>query len=119
MRDRNWWLHVRDELAKLAASGIEELQRIAEAEALIGKSVGSGEAEGPVERDKLSEARDKWIYQQCCKGVAHDSIVRELKKMVEKKKGWRIVSSKQRVQQIGNEYADRHGLSRPPPRRGL
>jgi hypothetical protein len=76
---------------------------------------------GPVRAvrvDKKKEARDKWIYEQCCKGTAHDKIAADLKKRAPKK-GWRIVSSKQRIQQIGNEYADSHGLERPPSRRGL
>jgi hypothetical protein len=67
-------------------------------------------------RDKKAEARDKWIYEQCCKGTPHDKIAAWLKKLAPKR-GWQIVSTKQRVQQIGNEYADAHGLNRPPPRR--
>lgn len=69
-------------------------------------------------RDKKTEARDKWIYQRCCAGIPHDKIVADLKKVAEKKK-WRIISSKQRVQQIGNEYADDNGLERPAPRKNL
>jgi hypothetical protein len=66
-------------------------------------------------RDKKTEARDKWIYLQCYKGTPHDMIVAELRKIAPKRK-WRIVSTKQRIRQIGIEYADRHGLPHPPPR---
>jgi hypothetical protein len=69
-------------------------------------------------RDKKREARDRWIYQQCCKGTPHDVILAELKRIA-LLRGWSVVSSKQRVQQIGREYARRHGRKPPPPRRGL
>jgi hypothetical protein len=68
--------------------------------------------------NKQKEGRDKWIYEQCCKGTPHDEIVAALKRRAVKS-GWRVVSTKQRIQQIGNEYADVHGLQRPAPRRGL
>ena len=68
-------------------------------------------------RDKAIEARNKWIYKECCKGILHDKIVANLKLIAPKKK-WRIVSTKQRIWQIGNEYADDNGLNRPPPRQG-
>jgi hypothetical protein len=70
----------------------------------------------PAARDKLLEARDRWIYRECCKGTPHDQIVAALKQQAGRK-GWQIFSSKQRVQQIGNSYADRHSLPRPPARR--
>ncbi|HJT78097.1 MAG TPA: hypothetical protein VJ739_12910 [Gemmataceae bacterium] len=73
---------------------------------------------GDIQKDNKTESRDKWIYDQCCKRTAHDRIVAQLRERAGKK-GWRVVSSKQRIQQIGNEYADRHGLERPPPRQNL
>ena len=66
-------------------------------------------------QDPKTESRDKWIYEQCCKGVPHDKIVIELKKQAVKK-GWRVFSTKNRVWQIGKEYAARHSLPEPPPR---
>jgi hypothetical protein len=69
-------------------------------------------------RDKKREARDRWIYQHCCKGTPHDVIVAELKRIA-LRHGWSLVSTKQRVQQIGSEYARRHERKPPPPRRDL
>jgi hypothetical protein len=66
------------------------------------------------------EARNKWIYLQCCKGckMPYGKILAELKKRAPKR-GWHLVSSQQRIEQIGNEYADRNGLPQPPPRQNL
>jgi len=66
-------------------------------------------------KDKKVEARNKWIYQKCFRGIAHDIIKAELKK-IGPKRGWQIVSTKQRIQQIGKEYAERNGEPLPPPR---
>jgi hypothetical protein len=81
-----------------------------------------GDADKPprqlVKKDSKTEARNKWIYDQCCKGIPHDKIVAELRTRATRR-GWKIVSTKQRIQQIGNEYADDHGLDRPPPRQQL
>jgi hypothetical protein len=65
--------------------------------------------------DRRIEARDKWIYARCCEGVPHSKIAAELKK-VAREKGWRVVSSKQGIHQIGEKYAEAHGLPAPPPR---
>jgi hypothetical protein len=72
----------------------------------------------PVQRDRMTEARNKWIYNQCCKKIPHDNIVAALKKLAAKH-GWKVVSTKQRIHQIGNEYADAHGLDHPPSRQDL
>jgi hypothetical protein len=71
-------------------------------------------------RDRKQEARDRWIYQQCCRGreMPYDRIVAELKRIAAAK-GWQIVSSKERIRQIGVAYADRHGKPRPPNRQNL
>lgn len=71
-----------------------------------------------VVRDKKREDRDRWIYQQCCKGTPHDVIVADLRRIA-LLRGWSVVRSKQRVQQIGSEYARRHERKPPPPRRDL
>ena len=69
-------------------------------------------------RDKKTEARDKWIYKKCFKGIPHLTILAEFRRIAPKRK-WAIVSSKQRIRQIGNEYADDNGLARPPARQNL
>jgi hypothetical protein len=67
---------------------------------------------------KKPKSRDKWIYQQCCKGTPYDAIVAELKRIAVKR-GWQIVKTKQRIQQIGIEYAQQKELPPPPPRQNL
>jgi hypothetical protein len=42
-------------------------------------------------RDAATEARDKWIYEQCLKGVAYDTIAFQLKK----KAKWDFIDRKQ------------------------
>jgi hypothetical protein len=66
-----------------------------------------------VKRDKLQEARDKWIYQQCCKGTAHDTIARNISN---KNPKWGKISTKQGVLVCARRYAKRKGLPDPPPR---
>jgi hypothetical protein len=65
-------------------------------------------------RDKAIEARDKWIYEQCCKGVAYDAIALRLKK---KSVNWPRIESKQGIQSAAQRYAKRHNLSDIPRRK--
>jgi hypothetical protein len=71
-------------------------------------------------RDKKLEQRNEWIYRRCLKGRAmpYDKIVSALLKIAPER-GWSPVRSKQRIQQIGKEYAEKHGLPLPPPRQNL
>ena len=64
-------------------------------------------------RDKATEARDKWIYDQCCKGVAYDSIARNLSK---KNPKWARIGTKQGILACAKRYAKRKRLPEPPPR---
>jgi hypothetical protein len=64
-------------------------------------------------RDKMKEARDKWIYEQWCCRVPYDTIRLKLPK---KNKRWPRISSKQGILQAAQAYARRHGLEQPPPR---
>src|SRR5262249_35485275 len=61
----------------------------------------------PVRKDRKTEARDKWIYEQCCKGVAYDSISRNLSK---KNPKWLRIGTKQGIRDCAMRYAKRHGL---------
>jgi hypothetical protein len=71
-------------------------------------------------RDKKMEARDKWIYQQCCKGneMPLDKIVAELKRCASKRR-WRVINSIQGIRIAAARYAKRHGLKAPPSRQNL
>jgi len=66
-------------------------------------------------RDKATEARNKWIYEQCYKGIPYDTIVIRLKK---KPKSWDRIDSKQGILACARKYAERHSLPPPPPRQG-
>ena len=68
---------------------------------------------GKAVRDKLTEARDKWVYNECCKGTAYDSIARNLPKRNTK---WPRISTKQGILACAKRYAKRNGLPDPPPR---
>jgi hypothetical protein len=102
-----------------------ELGRTGETSPLLGVGVTAArnasspkERKRPLSKDRPNEARNKWVYERCCAGAPHDSIVMKLKQLA-RKRGWRVVSTKQRIHQIGNEYADAHGLKRPDPRQNL
>jgi hypothetical protein len=66
-------------------------------------------------RDRKTEARDRWIYQQCCKGRKYQAIAAELGRVAQQK-NWTKISSKQGIHQAAVRYARRHQPA-PPPRR--
>jgi len=129
IRENGRWPYVRDELANCSSMILQQERGRRELEQtllepplrddLADQSPAKSGAQSPVQpvkRDKKAEARDKWIYMQCCRRTPHDAIAAELKRIAPQR-GWSVVTSKQRIQQIGNEYADRHGRDRPPARR--
>jgi len=65
-----------------------------------------------------NDARDKWLYEQCCKLIRYSAIVRALN---EKKKWAGEIDSPQGVKRAANRYAAAHSLplipSRQPGRR--
>jgi hypothetical protein len=65
-----------------------------------------------VKRDKETEARDKWIYDQAMKGVAYETIGRNLP---QKKRTWPSIT-KQGARDRAFEYARTHSLPEPRPR---
>jgi hypothetical protein len=68
---------------------------------------------GKVERDPQTEARDKWIYEQCCKrDLTLEAIGNRLPK---ENRQWQPMT-KQGVSQRARDYAARHGLPAPPRR---
>lgn len=67
-----------------------------------------------VRRDRKTEARDKWIYRQCCKrALTYDGISRLLKA---EHPEWEHIESATGILKRAKLYAERHGLE-PPPRR--
>jgi hypothetical protein len=70
-------------------------------------------------RDKNLEARDKWIYRQCCDlRKTLGQIVVELGRIAGEK-GWRKISRIQGIRSAAFRYAKRHGLDAPPPRQNF
>jgi hypothetical protein len=69
-------------------------------------------------RDRTFEARDRWIYQKCAKGVAYKTIKTELSILCQKK-GWRKINSIQGIRSAARNCAQRHGLPMPASRQNL
>ena len=60
-----------------------------------------------------NDARDEWIYEECCKLVSYTTIIIWLKG---KPKSWEPINSPQGIKAAANRYAKRHGLD-PIPKR--
>jgi hypothetical protein len=69
-------------------------------------------------RDRKLEARDKWLYRQCCNGVPYKDIKSQLEEQC-RKKGWRKIGSVQGVRAAAIKYGARHHLPAPPNRQNL
>jgi hypothetical protein len=71
-------------------------------------------------RDRKQEARDKWIYRECCKGreMSYDAIIAELKKRAPQK-SWEPIESIQGIRAAAIRYAQRNQLPQPPNRQDL
>ncbi len=63
--------------------------------------------------DANTEARDHWIYEECCRHVAYDTIALKLQKMPQE---WDRIESKQGIRAAAVRYAKRHDLSPIPER---
>lgn len=63
-------------------------------------------------RPPANEPRDRWIYEQCCKGVPYDTIAIQLKD----KRKWEPILSKQGIQQAAVRYQRRNNLPAIPKR---
>jgi hypothetical protein len=69
-------------------------------------------------RDRKIEARDRWIYRQCCDRVPYKEIVANLSRCSPSKR-WQRITSKQGIQNAALRYAKRNQLALPPPRQNL
>jgi hypothetical protein len=92
---------------------LNQLTAIAASQATVADPQPSQPAKGKVIRGKATEARDHWIYDECCKRTPYESIARNLPK---KNPRWFPISSKQGILQAAKRYAERHGLPPPPSR---
>lgn len=62
--------------------------------------------------DDATEARNKWIYDECCNGTTYKSIIYALKKSPE----WYPIKTASGIKRSAREYAKRKGLQPPPER---
>ena len=62
--------------------------------------------------DSVTEARNKWLYEQCTEVMPYATIILRLKE----KSDWEPIESISGVKRAANAYAERKGLP-PIPRR--
>jgi len=62
-----------------------------------------------------NDDRDRWVYEECCKGTAHLVIISNLKN----KTGWVRISSVQGIRACARRYAQKFDLPEPPSRKNL
>ncbi len=63
-------------------------------------------------KDAPTEARDKYIYDQCCASTVYKRIILDVKKRPE----WDRIDSISGIRRAAQRYAMRHGLPLPPLR---
>lgn len=63
--------------------------------------------------DKATEGRNRWIYEECCKGTPYSTIIRRLNK---KPMSWERITSVGGIKKAAIAYATRHGKPRPAQR---
>jgi hypothetical protein len=83
------------------------------AEALAWKSPPTPPRQRRAPRDQATEERDKYIYDEYCKGVPLKNIASALSQ----RSDWEQIASKQGIQAVVQRYTDRHSLPPLPPRR--
>jgi hypothetical protein len=71
-----------------------------------------------VSKDKLTDARDRWIYEECRKGTPYKQIILALKEKVvdSKAKGgdtWETITSDNGIKAAASRYATRNKLEPP------
>ena len=80
--------------------------------AMYGRVLAAEEvARRPLKRTKSQEARDKWIYSECCRGTKYVDIIEMLQ---QKPRSWGRIYSVQGIRDIGQAYADRQKPPLPP-----
>jgi hypothetical protein len=97
----------REMVCRIAESVFQRLSR-AETEPSSPRIPPSNQTQGDV-----NDARDRWIYEQCCDGTPYDDIISQLRRNHE---GWRYIKSATGIRNAAQQYAKRHKVS-PPPRR--
>jgi hypothetical protein len=103
------------------ARALAELQ--AQLPAVLSCADGTRKRRPAARLDGMDEARDKWIFGHCCKGMTYKMIKAELKARIAQQKAsgrkrpWGSIGTIQGICRAAERYAKRHGLPRPPRRR--
>jgi hypothetical protein len=63
-----------------------------------------------------NDARDAWVYDQCCRGVPYKQVKEELKRRSIGREGWEEIESLEGIRRAARRYAARHSLA-PPAKR--
>lgn len=67
----------------------------------------------PTGWDAETEARNRWIYEECCAGTRYSAIIRQLPQQSSE---WELINTPQGIRDAAQAYATRHRLQ-PPARR--
>lgn len=67
----------------------------------------------PTGRDAATEARDKYIYEECCRGTTYKAIIARIKTTPD----WEKILGHTGIKAAAVRYAERHKLPKPPSRK--
>ena len=112
--ERDLLKHVVRAAAALAKSGKDRdkadlVQRTTELLKARGIAFGS-DVEQPKKLDRKTEARDKFVYQKACKGMAAKQIL----SLIDQHPDWDPFQTDREVKECATRYAQRHNLPLPP-----
>jgi hypothetical protein len=111
------------ETAALRTQLAERARLLGELPAVLSCADGTRKRRPAARLDGMAEARDKWIFGHCCKGMTYKMIKAELKARIAQQKArgrkrpWGSIGTIQGICRAAERYAKRHGLPRPPRRR--
>jgi hypothetical protein len=109
-----FWQEVKDRRENHAATVRHTLDVL---EAELERLLETAKRANKRKTDK-DHARNKWLYEQRCKGTPDQEILDELNR-IRKKKGWRGIGTVQGVRERADAYAVTEVKPKPPPRRGF
>jgi hypothetical protein len=114
--DNTWSFTLKNTLGWHIAERIETKLREEREEQAAQAARTRRRVRGGGARVSKQDARDKWIYNQCCNKDKTFKAITQALQGIAKQKGWRHISSIQGVRAAASRYAEDHHLS-PIPRR--
>jgi hypothetical protein len=125
-RSDEFWLQLKQTLDRFGITGetaerrfeerrgiLQEGERIRQfLKSLVGRLrelANTGEASPSIGND----ARDAWIYEQCCAHTIYKKIIRDLKK---NQHGWTVITTTNGIKSAASRYANKNNLPEPPER---